>query len=104
MDFVVVAPKESATDFDWSAPVTQFKEEKLELNWSDDEDTKDGEDEVDEAKPKNPVSILKTEKSKGNLILSHHFSSSETNSVLIESQVAKKFRKKNLMTPQSGSI
>ncbi|XP_065223519.1 dmX-like protein 2 isoform X2 [Planococcus citri] len=61
----VIAPKESALDFDWSAPVTQFKEEKLELKWSDDEDEKDGagEDEVDEAKPKNSDLALKSEKS-----------------------------------------
>lgn len=57
--------KDSAADFDWSAPVTQIVEEKLELNWDDlDGNDEKEEDVVDEAKTKCTDIAVKTEKGK----------------------------------------
>ncbi len=47
-----VGEKQSSCDLDWSQPVTKVEEDKLELDWEDDDEKEDknSEDEADESK------------------------------------------------------
>lgn len=58
---------QSASDFDWSQPVIDRKEDTLELNWDDDEEEENSEDVTDNAKNKEEDLIPKPEKGEHNL-------------------------------------